>query len=72
MMMIDPARPPLDQLLDEAAIRPLGPAAWARILAVYPELTMKDLAWKFEERIAAWSAKTAAELRKRQADLEMK
>jgi hypothetical protein len=43
------ARPPLDDLIDQAALLPPGPEAWAPIFAAYPETTHKQLAQKFRE-----------------------
>lgn len=57
------ARPSLDQLIEEAAKLPPGPDAWAPIFRVYPELTLDQLAQKFNEA-AERNFLEAAELRR--------
>jgi hypothetical protein len=52
-------RPTLDEMIDEAAKLPPGPAAWAPIFAAYPEVTHAELAKKF--RLSAERALRAAD-----------
>ena len=46
--MTEVTRPSLDELIDQTALLPPGPEAWAPIFKHYPELTIQQISAAFE------------------------